>query len=52
MRAGELAFWRFEVVVFQRDPRAGHILVQMLQFFDPGQDMILNGFGQGDIVRR
>ncbi len=48
--AGKLALRPFEVVVFQRHVRAGAIVIQMLQFFDAGKDVIFDGFGQSDIV--
>ena len=50
--AGELAFRHFQMVVFHRDPRTGGVMIQVFQFFNSGENMIFNRFGQGDVVRR
>jgi len=43
---------RARMIVFQSDPDVHGSLVQMLQFIDARQHVILDGFGQGHIVRR
>ena len=51
-RAGELPLRHFQMVMFQRNPRAGGVVIQVFQLFNSGQDMIFNRLGESDIVRR
>ena len=40
------------MVVLQRRPGRRHVVIKMFQFFNPGQNVIFDGFGQGDVVSR
>jgi hypothetical protein len=40
------------VVVFEGHPRINGALVKMIEFLQLSQNVVLNGLGQGDIVRR
>ena len=48
---GKGLFGNALVVVFQDDPRVNRPLIQVLKLFQFGDDVIFNGFGQGDAVR-
>ncbi len=49
---GKLAFQRLGLVMFQNHPDARGKRVEMLQLFNPARQMIVNGFGQRDVVSR
>jgi hypothetical protein len=48
----ELFWGHAGVVVFEGDPRVNRTFVKMVEFPQSLYDVILNGFGQRDIVRR
>ena len=48
----ELFLRRARVVVLQGDPGVHGALVKMVEFLQPAEHMIFDGFGQGDIMRR
>ena len=49
---GELIFRRPLMTVFEGNARVDRLAVQMVKQFQPFYDAILQGFGQGDIMRR
>ena len=51
-RAGELFSGGAGMVVFQRYARVNGAPVKMVEFLDLVQDVIFDGPGQGDVVRR
>ena len=48
----KLAFRQFQMIVFKRDAGAGHKPVHVLQLLNARENMILDGFGQSDVVGR
>ena len=51
MEQAELFFRHAGVVVFERDARVHDALVQVVQLVEPGDDVVFNGLGEGDVVR-
>src|SRR5256885_845400 len=49
---GELPLRRFPVVMFQGHPRVNRTTVQVVEFFDAGDQMIFDSFRERQIVRR
>jgi len=46
----ELFFRHAGMVVFERDARVHDALIHVIQFLEPGDDVIFNRFGERDIV--
>ena len=49
---GELLFRRFAVVVFEGDARVNGPAVQVIKLYEARDEMVFNGFGEGQVVRR
>jgi hypothetical protein len=40
------------MIVFKRDARINSPFVVVIEFFQPGENMVFDGLGQCDVVRR
>ena len=51
-RTGELSFGSLGLIVLESDPGIDGETIKMRQLFNTANDMIFDGFGEGEIVRR
>lgn len=49
---GELALGGFGFVVIENDPGLNRKAIQMLEFRDPAHDVVFDGLGQRQVMRR
>ena len=48
----ELSFWDTSMIVFKGDARINNTLIVVIQFFQLAENMVFDGFGQCNVVRR